>query len=90
MAYTHLADIQKNLGLPLHRLVQDEPTRWNSTLYMLVRLLEQKMALAAYATEYNIAQLSSNQVSLASKLVKVLSLYPHLLLRFQLLFPTFE
>ncbi len=48
------------------------------------------MALAAYATEYNIAQLSSNQVSLASKLVKVLSLYPHLLLRFQLLFPTFE
>ncbi len=31
------------------------------------------MALAAYATEYNIAQLSSNQVSLASKLVKVLT-----------------
>ncbi len=73
LAYTRLTDIQKNLGLPLHRLVQDEPTRWNSTLYMLVRLLEQKLVLAAYATEFNITQLTSNHISFASKLIKILT-----------------
>lgn len=36
---------QKQMNLPEHRLVQDEPTRWNSTLHMLQRLLEQKNAL---------------------------------------------
>ena len=73
LAYTRLKDIQKNLGLPVHRLVQDEPTRWNSTLYMLQRIIEQKMALAAYATEYGIPQLTSHQVTLANKVVKVMT-----------------
>lgn len=36
---------QKQMGIPEHRLIQDEPTRWNSTLHMLQRLLEQKKAL---------------------------------------------
>jgi len=31
------------------------------------------MALAAYATEYDISQLSSNQIGLAVKVVKVMS-----------------
>ena len=73
LAYDHLRDIQRNLGLPQHRLVQDEPTRWNSTLHMLQRILEQKMALGAYATEHSIPQLTQNQLDLASKVVKVLA-----------------
>lgn len=35
LAYSRLRVIQENLGLPQHRLIQDEPTRWNSSLYML-------------------------------------------------------
>ena len=72
LAYDHLRSIQANLGLAQHRLVQDEPTRWNSTLHMLQRILEQKMALAAYATEHPIPQLTQNQLNLANKVVQVL------------------
>ena len=73
LAYSRLRKIQENLGLPGHRLVQDEPTRWNSSLYMLLRLQEQKMALAAYASEYSIDQLSGNQLDLINKIINALS-----------------
>lgn len=42
LAYSPLQSIQKQLGQPIKRLQQDIPTRWNSTLYMLQSLLEQK------------------------------------------------
>ena len=74
LAYSCLREIQPNLSLPLHQLKQDEPTRWNSTLYMLQSIIEQKMTLAAYSTQYDIVQLSSYQLDLASKIVAVLSL----------------
>lgn len=40
-----LKSCQTQLGLPLHRMIQDEPTRWNSSYYMMRRVLEQKEAL---------------------------------------------
>ncbi|XP_054280480.1 zinc finger BED domain-containing protein 4-like [Macrosteles quadrilineatus] len=40
-----LKSYQAQLGVPSHKLIQDEPTRWNSTFYMLKRLHEQKQAL---------------------------------------------
>lgn len=40
-----LLSCQKQLKLPEHRMIQDEPTRWNSTLHMMKRLLEQKDAI---------------------------------------------
>ena len=52
LAYDRLKSIQDRLQLKQHRLKQDVSTRWNSTLYMLQVILEQKMALAACATEY--------------------------------------
>ena len=65
--------IQGNLQLLKHNLKQDTPTRWNSTYFMLEAISEQKMALAAYATEYgDIQQLSPNQLDLIGKVVKVL------------------
>lgn len=54
LAYTRLKQIQERLELPCHCLKQDEPTRWNSSLYMLQTILEQKMALAAYSSEHGI------------------------------------
>lgn len=40
-----LKSLQKQLNLPEHRLIQEEATRWNTTFYMLKRLVEQKDAL---------------------------------------------
>ena len=75
LAYGQLKEIQENLQLPIHRLKHDEPTRCNSTLYMLQVLIEQKMALAAYASEYcDIVPLTSVRLDVATKIVKVLGL----------------
>lgn len=68
-----LARIQENLGLPQHTLKQDVSTRWNSTLYMIQSILEQKMALAAYAAENDIPQLTASQLEIARKMALVLS-----------------
>ena len=68
-----LAQIQENLDLPQHKLKQDESTRWNSTLYMIESILEQKMALAAYSTENSIAQLTPVQLELAKRIALLLS-----------------
>jgi len=54
------------LGLPQHKLKQDEPTRWNYTLYMLQSIAEQKIALAAYSSEYG---LSSHQLDFVNKFI---------------------
>ncbi|XP_068089614.1 zinc finger BED domain-containing protein 4-like [Hyperolius riggenbachi] len=42
---------QRKHGLPPHRLIVDTPTRWNSTLYMLERMVEQKKAVSEYLLE---------------------------------------
>lgn len=73
LACTHLQEIQRNLNLPQHHLRQDEPTRWNSTLYMLKTIAEQKMAIAAYAIESDVPQLTANQLDLIDKIIAVLS-----------------
>ena len=72
-AYQRLNEIQDKLSIDKHRLVQDEPTRWNSTLYMLQSIYTQKMALATYATEYDsINMLSTHQLEIVRKIIAVL------------------
>ena len=39
LAYGQLKEIQENLQLPVHHLKRDEPTCWNSSLYMLCKYL---------------------------------------------------
>ena len=39
LAYCRLKEIQQSLEIPQQHLKQDEPTRWNSTLYMLQSVL---------------------------------------------------
>ena len=68
-----LKEIQQNLGLPAHSLKQDEATRWNSSLEMLKSVVEQKMALAAYATEGSIPVLTTSNLEIADKVITVLS-----------------
>ena len=46
-----LSSVQEKLGVPMHRPVQDEPTYWNSSYYMLSRISEQKQALLAVSTD---------------------------------------
>ena len=59
-----------------HRLAQDEPTRWNSTLYicMLQSVYTQKRHWQhTYATEYDsINMLSTHQPELVRKIITVL------------------
>lgn len=50
-AMDRLGDIQTDLGLPVHKLIQDVATRWSSTHDMLERLVEQRRALTVYASE---------------------------------------
>lgn len=55
-----LKAVQKQLGLPLHAMVQDEPTRWNTTYHMLKRILEQKEAIILISAK--------NEIRLAAEL----------------------
>ena len=68
-----LTAIQAKLQLPQHKPIQDEPTRWNSSYYMLCWLLEQKQAILAVGAEITLpVELSSLQWQLMAKVVHVL------------------
>lgn len=43
--------IQTELNVPKHKLIQDVSTRWNSTFYVVERLLEQKRAISLYISD---------------------------------------
>jgi hypothetical protein len=47
-----LRDLQRQLDLPQHSLIQDVQTRWNSTFYLVERLLEQRRPLYLYGCEH--------------------------------------
>ncbi|KAL7874942.1 hypothetical protein SRHO_G00059120 [Serrasalmus rhombeus] len=57
----------------VHGIIQAVPTRWNSTLHMLQRMLEQKRALSVYSGEHGkFAGLSAEQWDIISNLVDTL------------------
>ena len=73
LAIGHLHSIQNRLSLAKHKLIQDEPTRWDSSYYMLQRLVEQCRAICLYDTDYGLPeQLSANEWQQAEKIVKLL------------------
>ena len=65
--------IQKQLNCPVHKFIQEEPTCWNTTYYMLDRLLEQRQANTATNVELDVpVELRSTDRVLAEKVVKIL------------------
>ena len=72
LAYDKLRQIQQQLDISEHKLKQDEPTRWNSTLYMLQSVVEQRMSLAAYGSDRSIPVLTATQLDIANKVINVL------------------
>jgi hypothetical protein len=50
-ATTRLRELQVDLNVSQHQLVQDVSTRWNSTFYMLQRLLEQRLPISVFCSE---------------------------------------
>ena len=73
LAVEHLNSIQKQLNFPEHKLVQNEPTRWDSTYYLLDRSVEQRREISLYDTDFELPEkLNSNQWQLAEKAVKLL------------------
>ncbi|XP_056138846.1 zinc finger BED domain-containing protein 4-like [Lampris incognitus] len=73
LAKQRLRVIQRELGLPEHNIIQAVPTRRNSTLHMLQRMLEQKRALTIYCGEYGgFAGPNAHQWDLVSNLIETL------------------
>ncbi|XP_033888109.3 zinc finger BED domain-containing protein 4-like [Acipenser ruthenus] len=54
-----LAELQKAHDLPENQLVQDIPSKWNTSFYMLERLVEQKKAIDELSIECNFRELIS-------------------------------
>lgn len=67
-----LENIQGTMGLPKHKLIQDVSTRWNSTLQMLERILEQKTALTNYAADNDIPVLGAYNYQMMEFIIRVL------------------
>lgn len=81
LAYSHLKDIQVQLNLPVKRLQQDVPTRWNSTYYMFQSLIEQKRVLGGFGSKYDLPDnfiVITHQWSLFEKTLSVLAPFEEL------------
>ncbi|KAJ8791830.1 hypothetical protein J1605_020552 [Eschrichtius robustus] len=58
-AKAKLAELQKEYELPPHHLLQDVPSKWNTSFHMLERLIEQKRAVNELSVECNFRELIS-------------------------------
>ncbi|XP_053107889.1 zinc finger BED domain-containing protein 4 [Hemicordylus capensis] len=54
-----LAELQKEYHLPPHQLIQDVPSKWNTSFHMLERLIEQKRAIDEMSIECSFRELIS-------------------------------
>ena len=73
LAISKLTEIQDQLNLEKHKLIQDVTTRWNSTYFMLKRNLEQRKALVMYAVDNKIPTLTTYQWGFVQKILQLLS-----------------
>ncbi|KAK7916289.1 hypothetical protein WMY93_012050 [Mugilogobius chulae] len=70
-----LAQVQQQMGSPVLKLINEVPTRWNSTYHMLARMSEQKdavwVSLAALKTD--VIPLTIEEFQIIEETVKVLA-----------------
>ncbi|KAL2095534.1 hypothetical protein ACEWY4_007682 [Coilia grayii] len=65
--------------MPVKKLQQDVSTRWNSTYYMMQSLVEQKRALSAYATDYELpTTLTTTQWGIMEMMITLLEPFEQL------------
>lgn len=75
-ATKELKKAQDILQMKKHKLIQDEPTRWNSSLHMLERLLEQKQSVSLASTVLQLpVNLSSADWALMAHVVAILGIF---------------
>lgn len=76
LAYSKLEELQKQHNIVQHKLVQDVPTRWNSTYLMMERMYEQRSAIAAYCAEVaNLPVFDANKWGLIGKCSNLLKMF---------------
>ncbi|KAJ8887723.1 hypothetical protein PR048_013941 [Dryococelus australis] len=69
-----LVKAQEDLNVPQHCLIQDEPTRWDSTYLLLERLCEQRSGLALDCQSLHLGhgmELTNQDWELVDILVKI-------------------
>ncbi|KAJ8876282.1 hypothetical protein PR048_024192 [Dryococelus australis] len=67
---------QKANDLPKHHVIQDEPTRWDSTYHTLERLYTRRKAVIFLLPELNLnTDISTNNWILMEKIISVLQTY---------------
>lgn len=72
-AHGELATLQQRLNQKPLKIIQQCTTRWNSTFYMLERILQVKESLCLYASTNNkIPQLTSEEWTIMEKLIGLL------------------
>ncbi len=77
-ATRNLCEKQKQLGVPVHKLINDCVTRWGSTYSMLNRYIEQQQPICAVFLENRDARQfmpSDDEISAAEELVAVLEIF---------------
>ena len=76
LACSKLEALQEENKLPKHVLIQNVPTRWNSTYFMLERIFEQKNAIVKYcADSTHLPSFDGNKWSLIGKMTSLLKIF---------------
>ncbi|XP_073488938.1 E3 SUMO-protein ligase ZBED1-like [Aquarana catesbeiana] len=64
LASSKLKEKQKQMGTSDHKLLQDVSTRWNSTYYMVERLIEQRWPVTATLSDPSVTQRGKHYLDL--------------------------
>ena len=70
-AKAHLTDKQENLGVKAHSLIMDVKTRWNSTLGMIERYVEQHPAIYGLVMDEKIGSVSTGRISVNCEMISI-------------------
>lgn len=71
-----LKECQMAAKVPQHRLIQSEPTRWDSTYLMIARLIEQRPAISLASSRLEVpAELTQSQWNYLEKVEQTLKIF---------------